>query len=153
MDAVLIETARVLQPGAPFIFCVPNHKFLPSLSVGRALDRIGLSRMGDAYRSFFNRISRHQHCDDPHTWEARLTKAGFQLETYWHYFSPAALKMLEWGHYWGVPSLVGKKLTGRWILSPTKWNLAVTQRLTRPYYDEPLAAQDGAYTFFIARRF
>ena len=114
--------------------------------------RFGLNKIGDAYRSFFNRISRHHHCDDPHTWEVRLNRAGFQLENYWHYFSPAALKTLEWGHYWGLPSLVVKKLTGRWILFPTHWNLALTQRMTRSHYEEPLAANDGAYTFFIARR-
>ena len=34
LDAVLLETARVLKPGAPFVFCVPNHQFLPNLSVG-----------------------------------------------------------------------------------------------------------------------
>lgn len=152
LDSVLTETARVLQPGAPFIFCVPNHQFLSSLSIGRGLDKIGLRPLGDAYRSFFNRISRHHHCDDPQTWAARLQKAGFKLEKWWHYFSPAALRVLEWGHYFGAPALVSKKLTGRWIISPTHWNLAVTDRFTRPHYDEPLASENGAYTFFIARR-
>ena len=33
LEEVLLETARVLQPGAPFVFCVPNHQFLSSLSV------------------------------------------------------------------------------------------------------------------------
>ena len=152
LDDVLVETARVLQPGAPFIFCVPNHNFLPTLSIGRRLDKSGLKKMGDVYRSFFNRISRHHHCDDAPTWEARLEKTGFKLDRYWHYFSPSALKTLEWGHYWGIPSLVAKKLTGKWILAPTKWNLALTERLTRPHYVEPLAIEDGSYTFFIARR-
>ncbi|MBL6966443.1 MAG: class I SAM-dependent methyltransferase, partial [Anaerolineales bacterium] len=76
LDEVLAETARVLQPGAPFILCVPNHNFLPTLSLGRFLDRIGLRRFGDAYRAFFNRISRHHHCDAPEVWQARLEKAG-----------------------------------------------------------------------------
>ena len=83
---------------------------------------------------------------------ARLLKAGFTLEKWWHYFSPAALRTLEWGHYFGAPALVSKKLTGRWIISPTRGNLALTDRLTRPHYDEPLANETGAYTFFIARR-
>ena len=139
IDAVLTETARLLQPGAPFIFCVPNHQFLSTLSIGRGLDKIGLPTLGDAYRSFFNRISRHHHCDDPQTWKARLEKAGFCLEKWWHYFSPAALRVLEWGHYLGLPSLLSKKLTGRWILVPQPWNLTPTRRLTEPYYREPLS--------------
>jgi len=152
LDEVLAETARLLQQGAPFIFCVPNHQFLASLSIGRGLDKVGLRSFGDVYRAFFNRISRHHHCDDPQTWEARLQKAGFHLEKWWHYFSPDALRTLEWGHYFGLPSLVSKKLTGRWILAPNPWNLALTRHLTEPHYHEPLAAEDGVYTFFIARR-
>ncbi len=152
VDAVLAETARILKPGAPFVFCVPNHNFLPALSIGRGFDKIGLHALGEAYRAFFNRISRHHHCDDPQTWEIRLQKAGFHLEKWWHYFSPDALRTLEWGHYFGLPALVSKKLTGRWILVPRRWNLALTRRITEPRYNEPLATEDGVYTFFIARR-
>lgn len=152
IDAVLAETARILQPGAPFIFCVPNHRFLSTLSIGRGLDRFRLSALADAYRVFFNRISRHQHCDDPRTWQSRLQRAGFRLEKWWHYFSPRALRTLEWGHYLGLPSLLAKKLTGHWILVPRPWNLSLTRRWVEPHYREPLAADDGTYTFFIARR-
>ena len=152
LDAVLAETARLLKPGALFIFCVPNHNFLASLSVGRGLDKSGLKSLGDAYRAFFNRISRHHHCDDPETWKSRLQNAGFKIEKWWHYFSPAALQTLEWGHYFGLPSLISKAIFGRWILIPTRWNLALTRRLTQPYFDEDLATEAGAYTFYIARR-
>lgn len=152
LDDVLAETARVLQPGAPFIFCVPNHNFLPTLSIGRALDQVGLRRLGEAYRTFFNRISRHHHCDPPEVWEARLGKAGFQIERWWHYFSPGALRTLEWGHYWGLPSWVSKLLTGRWIISQSRWNLALTNRLVRRYYDEAPECEEGAYSFYITRR-
>jgi SAM-dependent methyltransferase len=152
IEDVLVETARVLQPGSPFIFCVPNHQFLSNLSIGQSFDKIGLRGLGDAYRGFFNRISRHHHCDDPETWEARLQSAGFYLEKWWHYFSPAALRVLEWGHYLGLPSLVSKKLTGRWILAPRSWNLAPTRRLTESYYREPSDIENGAYTFYIAQR-
>jgi ubiquinone/menaquinone biosynthesis C-methylase UbiE len=152
IDDVLLETARLLQPGAPFIFCVPNHQFLSTLSIGRGFDKIGLQAVGDAYRRFFNRISRHHHCDDPETWEKRLQNAGFTLERWWHYFSPAALRVLEWGHYLGLPSLISKKLTNHWILVPKPWNLALTRRKIEPYFSEPLATEKGVYTFFIARR-
>ncbi len=152
VERVLAETARVLRPGAPFVFCVPNHNFLPNLSVARFLDRIGLRPLARAYRAFFNRISRHHHCDDPETWERRLEAAGFTLERYWHYFSPSALAALEWGHYFGLPSLISKKLFGRWILVPSRWNLAPLLAPLRRYYDEPVPQAQGSYTFYIARR-
>jgi SAM-dependent methyltransferase len=152
IDAVLVETARLLKPGAPFIFCVPNHNFLPSLSVARFLDKAGLKSLARAYRNFFDRISRHEHCDDPETWRIRLEASGFQIEKYWHYFSPSALAALEWGHYLGLPSLILHMLTRRWILVPARWNLSLTLLLLRPYYNEPVPQEQGAYTFYIARR-
>ncbi len=54
------------------------------------------------------------------------------------------------GHYFGAPSLVAKKLSGRWILAPTRWNLALTERWLRPLYEESLPAT-GAYLFFVAQ--
>jgi len=152
LDDVLVETARVLKPGAPFIFCVPNHNFLPHLSISRFLDRIRLRRFGDAYRAFFNRISRHHHCNPPEVWEARLERAGFKIERWWHYFSPAALRTLEWGHYFGLPSWITHLLIGRWVLFPTNWNLSLTRRLVQRYYDEVPQCNDGAYSFYISRR-
>jgi SAM-dependent methyltransferase len=152
LDDVLVETARVLKPGAPFIFCVPNHNFLPNLSVARFFDAIGLKPLAKAYRAFFNTISRHYHCDDPQVWQKRLEAAGFEVEKYWHYFSPSALATLEWGHYLGFPALVCKKLFGRWILVPSHWNLALTMGMIRRYYEEPVPSEKGSYTFYVARR-
>ena len=152
IDAVLKETARVLKPVALFVFCVPNHQFLDSLSIGRALDRIGLRSLGNAYRAFFNRIARHYHSDPPEVWQARLEAAGFELMEWWHYYSTQAMQVSEWGHYLGLPSLLANKLTGRWIISPTRWNLALTDHFLRPYYLEEPRRPDGVCTFYIARR-
>ncbi len=152
LDAVLADTARVLQPGGTFAFCVPNHNFNPSLSVAGMLDKVGLRPLAGAYRRFYDRIARHIHLDSPEVWEARLAQAGFRVERWWHYFSPAALHVLEWGHYFGLPSVVSRALTGRWVLAPTRTNLWLTERLTRRYYDEPLAEKDGVCTFYVARR-
>ncbi len=152
LDAVLAETARVLKPGAPFIFCVPNHNFLPNLSVARFFDAIGLKPLARAYRAFFNRISRHITCEDPQAWTKRLQAAGFTVERYWHYFSPAATAALEWGHYFGLPSLLIHAVTRRWHLTRARWNFALTLALIRKYYEEPTPNDHGAYTFYIARR-
>ncbi len=151
LEPVLAEVARVLRPGAPFYFCVPGENFLPFLSLGRALDRLRLAPLADAYRRFFNRISRHHHCDAVPTWRARLERAGLALDRAWPYFSQGALTALEWGHYLGLPSLVAKKLTGRWVLWPSRANLWLAARWLRRYYQEPLP-QAGAYLFFVAHK-
>lgn len=152
LDPVLAELSRVLKPGALFLFCVPNQNFLSNLSISTFFDRIHLRRAGDAYRSCFNRISRHHHCDDPQTWQTRLQKAGFEVQTWWHYFSPAALHILEWGHYFGLPSLLTRKVFGKWILARADWNLALTRVVVSPAYDEDPQQPRGSYTFYVARK-
>jgi SAM-dependent methyltransferase len=152
LEPVIAEVARVLKSGAPFVFCVPNHQFLPNLSISNFFDRSRLGKIGDAYRRFFNKISRHHHCDDPVTWQHRLEEAGFELVDWWHYFSPRSLRTLEWGHYLGLPSLVTRKVFGRWILIPSRWNLFCVERLSRRCYNEASVQPQGAYTFYIARR-
>jgi SAM-dependent methyltransferase len=143
IDAVLADVARCLKPDAPFYFCVPNERYLSELSISHVL--------GKGYTEWFRRISRTVHSDGPKVWEARLQKAGFKMERWWHYFSPASLRVLEWGHYFGLPSLLVRKLTGKWIIAPERWNLNLIEKITRPYAStEPV--DDGAYTFYIARR-
>ena len=152
VDEVLKETQRVLKSGAQFLFCVPNHRFLPQLSIAKAFDRIRLSWLAESYRSFFNRISRHHHCDPPDVWEERLNRAGFKILTWWHYFSPQALRTLEWGHYFGLPAWIARMLTGRWILVPKKWNLGMTQKVVYKHYQQEPRREDGVYTFYIAQK-
>lgn len=152
LEPVIAETARVLKPGAPFIFCVPNHRFLNSLSIGRWLDKIRFTGLADCYRRFFNRISRHHHCDSFDVWEERLKKYGFEIVDWWDYFPPRSLQVLEWGHFFGVPSWISKLLFNRWILSASWWNLALTDRLVRLYYDQDPRSSKGVYSFYISRR-
>lgn len=152
LEPVLAEMNRVLKPGAFFLFCVPNHNFLGNLSISAFLDRIGLRSVGDAYRRFFNQISRHQHCDSPEVWQARLEKTGFAIEKYWHYFSPRALHILEWGHYFGLPSWITRMVFGKWILGRMDWNLALTRAIVSPAFNEPAEQPKGSYTFYVVRK-
>jgi SAM-dependent methyltransferase len=143
VDAVLMDTARVLKPGALFAFCVPNPRYFSALSLTRLF--------GKKYEDRFRRISRVEHADDPETWKIRLEAAGLQLERWWHYFPPASMRVLEWGHYFGVPSVVARVLTGKWIISRTKWNLALTENFVKQY-TSPDPVENGAFTFYIARK-
>ena len=151
LNPVLEEVARVLKPGALFIFCVPNHRFLDTLSIGKWLEKIKLKRLATSYRKLFNTISRHYHCDPLEVWEQRLIKFGFEIEKNWDYFSPKALRTLEWGHYFGLPSWVSKMLFNRWILIPQDWNLFLTDLLVRPHYERDPQSENGVYSFYITR--
>ncbi len=151
LDPVLADLNRVLKPGATFIFCSPSDHFLEFLSISRFLRRLGLRRLAEMYERFFNRISRHQHCDSPDVWRERLAKAGFEVEQHWYYFSPAAHAALEWGHYLGLPAAVAKALIGRWIIWPSRANLWLTEKLLRRYFEEG-RQEKGAYVFFVCRK-
>lgn len=152
IDQVLRETHRLLKPNAPFIFCVPNHQLTTSLSISNALDRTKAHGAAQKYRDFFERIARHYHSDAPEIWRDRLNQAGFEIDQWWHYFSPSATAVMEWGHYFGLPSLIVRKLTGRWILVPKRWNLALTYKYLKPYYLQNPVGDDGTYTFYITHR-
>ena len=143
IDAVLAETARVLKTDAPFYFCVPNPRYFSALSLRRIF--------GGGYERWFGYISRVHHADEPETWKKRLERAGFELVRCWHYFSPSAMRVLEWGHYFGLPSLLTRWLTGKWIIAPAKWNLWLTEQFIRKYAS-PEPIEDGAFTFYIARK-
>jgi SAM-dependent methyltransferase len=151
VEPVLAEIARVLQPGGRFIFCVPSQHFTELLFFTQLFRRLRLAGPARAYERTFNRISRHSHCDGPDVWQARLARAGLDLTASFSYFSERALYALDVGHYFGAPSLIAKKLLGRWILAPTHWNLALTERWLRPLYEEPLP-EVGAYLFFVAEK-
>ncbi len=151
VGAVLAEVARVLRPGARFIFCVPGDRFTEFLFFPQLFRRLGLESLARDYERYFNRISRHQHCDGPEVWQDRLARAGLRLTHSFYYFSARANHALDLGHYTGVPSLLAKKLSGRWILVPQRWNLALTERWLRPLYEEPLP-EVGAYLFFVAEK-
>lgn len=151
LQATLDETGRVLKPGAPFIFCVPNPGYYSELSAAAMLRKFKLERLARVYVDWFGRMSRTYNADAPEVWEGRLNQAGFKLERWWHYFSPAALHTLEWGHFFGLPSLVARKLTGKWIISSTRWNLALTERYIRRY-SKAEEIPNGTYSFFIARK-
>lgn len=151
LDPVLLEVARVLTPGGRFVFCVPNHRFPESLWGRKFLTSMGLPGWGAAYSRLFNRMARHAHTDSPDVWGNRLSAAGFDLLQTWDYFPPEALHILEWGHPLGLPALLWKKLVGRWVLVPTRWNLALPWKWTRPFMEDPRSPQ-GVCSFFIARR-
>jgi len=151
VEAVLAEIGRVLQTGGRLICCMPSEHFPALLLFSSLFSRLGLGRLSQAYRLYFNRISRHHHCDGPGIWQERLARAGLEMIESHYYFSARATHALDLGHYLGLPSLIAKKLFGRWILVPAHWNLALTEHWLRPLYEEP-RPQVGAYLFLIARK-
>ena len=151
LPAVLKEVGRVLRPGAPFIFTVPNPGYRDALSLPRWLSGLGLKPLAERYSKWFMVMSRTWNLHDEDGWEKLLAAAGLEIEVTFRYFSPSALAMLEWGHYFGSPTLLPRKVLGRWILAPWRWNLWLTDKLVRRYYNES-PRPDGTYSFYLVRK-
>lgn len=151
LEAVLLDVGRVLKPGAPFLFTVPNPGYRDELSFPNWLKQIGLRRLAKAYRQWFMVMSRTIHMYDREGWRQKLSQAGFEIVESFDYFAPSALHVLEWGHYFGAPCLLPRAITGRWILVPRHWNLWLTDRFVRRYYD-PRPKDRGTYSYYLARK-
>lgn len=151
LPGVLAETGRVLEMGAHFAITVPNPGYRSELSLPRFLGWLRLPRLSRGYRDWFMRMSRTWNLMDEQGWGVLFKRTGFEVEQSERYFSPSALRALEWGHYFGAPALIARWLTGRWILVPSRWNLLLTERMTRRYYRER-PSPEGTYTFYLASK-
>jgi SAM-dependent methyltransferase len=151
LEGVLAEIGRVLKLNGPFAITVPNPGYRSELSLPRFLSRVRLKRLSRGYREWFMRMSRTWNLFDEAGWESLFEKAGLVVKHSERYFSPSALRALEWGHYFGAPTLLPRWLVGRWILVPSRWNLLLTERFTRRYYREAPSPK-GTYTFYLASK-
>ncbi len=159
VDAVLREAARVMvrpspenqEVGGLLILTVPSENFARFLSISALLRQMGLDKVAVAYEGWFNRISRHHHCDSPAVWHQRLALVGLETKRWQYYFSRQAHHRLEWGHYLGLPSLISRLVFGRWIIAPWRSSLQWTERWLRPFYEEQPEGE-GAYLLFVAQK-
>jgi len=159
VEPVLAEVSRVLRspvpaagrPGGTFVCTVVSEHFPEYLFWPTVFRRLRLPSLARRYERWFNRISVHHHCDDPATWMARFEAAGLRVDRWQYYLSPAAARAFDLGHYLGAPTILYKRLTGRWILAPWRWSLAPTEWWLRRYYEEP-TPDKGLEIFFVCRK-
>ena len=135
LTATLTEISRVLSPGGRFLFGVPSHRFADLLFIPTVFRAVGLDRAGQAYGNWFNAHSRHFHTYDPDTWQRHLARHGFQIEHSEYYLTPAAHRAFDIAHYLGIPRLISRKLTGKWVAFPNPVSDYLFEKWLRPHYD------------------
>ncbi len=149
--AILTEMFRVARPGATCVVTVPSEHF-PRYLLGSSLfEAVRLKPAAKAYGAFMNRVSRHVHIEPPSTWSQWLEGAGFRILDWRYYFSRRDTMLLDLAHYLSIPSLITRRLTGRWVLFPNKHRLLPYTRLLAPFA-RPGDDSRGAYLFFHCRK-
>ena len=143
LDATLREIARVLQPGGRFITGVVGHHF-PDMLLGTRI-------FGPRYGRWFNRISVHHNTFTPRGWAERFEAAGLVVDDWHYYVSPGALKLFDISHYYGAPSLLTRRLLGRWLVYPPLSPNRLWKPILRRIYLAPPPAE-GPYIFFKCRK-
>lgn len=151
IEALVTEVSRVLAPGGRFLFSVPNERFTDSLFTVGWLRRLGLPGAAARFGRWWNANAAHFNLDAPDVWRERLARHGLTIVRQTPYMSDAAMTALELTHYYGVPSLVWRKLSGRWTLRPHHARRSFAFRWLLPYVAEPWPAV-GACTFYVAEK-
>jgi SAM-dependent methyltransferase len=151
INATLSEVCRVLRPGGLFVFTTPSEHFAEYLFFATIFRRLGMSGLSHRYERYFNRISHHFRTDSATTWKSRLERFGFVVKDWRSYFSSQASHVFDLAHYYSAPTLIYKRLFGRWILAPWRANFVLIDPILRRWYDEKPTAE-GAYLFFLCER-
>jgi glycosyltransferase involved in cell wall biosynthesis/trans-aconitate methyltransferase len=147
---VLAELARVLRPGGRLLVTVPTHRFADLLGGASLLRRARLTSWSAAYGAWFNRRSRHVTIESPEQWIARLGAHGLETLTWRGYLSPDTHQGFDVLHYVGVPNLLARALTGRWVVPA----LQPLNALVDVWVRRALRARDddGPYCLIVAER-
>jgi SAM-dependent methyltransferase len=152
LDTTLAEIARVLKPGGLFACTVISDRFSEFFIPRQSWERWGLGRVRDRYVAWFNRKARHFHFESPEEWRRRFEKAGLEIERWRYYSSLAASRAAHQSHYWSLPLLVFRKLTGRWVPFPRLTESPVLLRRFARYVEEPEPQPGACIAFFCRRR-
>ena len=144
LDRALGEIARVLRPGGLFVTTVPSPNYERYLLGSTIFRSLGLRPLEKAYGSWMTRISYHYHYYSPEEWKWRLGARGLVVREWQYYFSRGAHRMFDLSHYLSAPSLLVRRLTGRWIMFPNKPGLGLLRSLFARFYEGD-SAGGGAY--------
>lgn len=152
IDRTVSEIARVLAPGGVFACTVIGHRFRELLTDARAWRRLGLASVHRAYLEWFNRKAAHFHFDSPKQWSDRFERAGFEVRSWRYYLSPEATRRMHRDHYWSLPHLFARRVTGRWVPLPLLTDNALFVRRYRRLAEEPAPPEGSCIAFICSKR-
>lgn len=145
--SAISETYRVLRQGGQFILSVPTDRLNDGFAIGRILTRVGASKLAEAYKAWFTRIQGHFHLYNSSKWQQLIEAAGFRVLWQTGYMSPRATAFFDLGHFYGLPNLILRKLTGRWVIWPWRPRFALEEALLCSLAAEADPSGDACHFF------
>ena len=115
---VFREVYRLLAPGGRFYISVPSDRFDQYSVVNQVVSNLGLHRVAQAYRSWFNGFWRHYHHYSVEGWSELASESGFVVDEAFAYDPPSTCLLNDALVPFSAPGLVMKKLANRWIAVP-----------------------------------
>lgn len=153
LETTFAEIARVLRPGGTFVCTVIGDRFDELCIPGASWKRNSLlGRLRQAYVNWFDRKARHFHFDSPARWQEALERAGLAVRSWRYYLSPEASRAAHRAHYWSLPHLLFRKLTGKWVPFPALMDNAFLVRRLIKYVDEEAPALGSCIALTCERR-
>ena len=147
LDRALEEISRVLRPRGLFVCTVIGEHFPEFLTSPRVWSRWGLGRARKAYVGWFNRKAVHHHFDSPERWSERFERTGLRVRRWRYYLSETATRAMHRSHYWSLPHLVLRRLTGRWVPFPGLFDRPSRIKRLLRYVDEPEPLRGSCIAF------
>jgi len=115
---VLVEAKRLLAPGGRFYVTVPSDLFDHYSWIYQSLSAAGLDDLADRFRLFFNKFWKHYHYYTPAGWTRLFEQVGFSVVDHQEYCPKQNCLLHDALAPFGGPSMIAKKLTGRWFPFP-----------------------------------
>jgi len=154
IDPVFSEAFRVLAPGGYFYFTAPSERFERYTFTAILLHTLGLNRLEKAWRTFFNRFWVHYHCYSPRGWAECGQRAGFEVAEAFSYNPKRACLLNTFLTPLGLPAMICKKITNKWILFPVlrKLYIPLVALLLRSILRGAEKSDEGGLVFVALRK-
>lgn len=116
---VLSEALRLLAPGGRLYLTVPSDRFDEYTWISLFLSLLGMKRLRQRFRVFFNSFWAHHHFYTPERWREIAVEAGFEVEEVQGYGPRRACLLNDFLVPFSLPEYLTKKCLNRWTLFPS----------------------------------
>jgi SAM-dependent methyltransferase len=119
VEPVLREIYRLLAKGGRFYMTVPSDMFEQYSFINQILLNLGLRKVSEHYRAFYNRFWAHYHCYPVEKWVSLAEKTGFVLIESRTYAPRYLCALNDFLVPFSIFGLITKKIFNRWTLFPS----------------------------------